>query len=192
MVDHDDDIDDTEANCLVPDPFITALELCRISSSPKTIAAALKKLRKLGRDIDAAEQKLAALTAQAEQKQTEFAARVAALDEREAAIIERETAFESSVQEAHDHLRGFHDNIAEADRHIRYRILSSADLLHGYNERLQDLPTWQQIKQMVPGLPDDVPAAPSAEVITSEVTSDWAGNVFVPGSSLTRTVRGAA
>ena len=58
----DDDTDDTEA--IYPDPFITALELCRIASSPKTIATALKRLRRIGRDIDAAEQKLAAVTAQ--------------------------------------------------------------------------------------------------------------------------------
>jgi hypothetical protein len=55
------DYDDDDSEAIYPDPFVTALELCRIASSPKTIATALKKLRKLGRDIDAAEQKLSRL-----------------------------------------------------------------------------------------------------------------------------------
>ena len=77
MADDDtiDDIDDTAADYSVPDPILIALELCRIASSPKTTATAIKRLRRLGRDIDAAEQKLAAVTAKVEQKQTELAAR---------------------------------------------------------------------------------------------------------------------
>jgi hypothetical protein len=190
-IDQDDDsIDDTEANCLMPDPFVTALELCRIASSPKTIATALKKLRRLGRDIDAAEQKLAALTAQSEQTEAALVEREAELAARSAEIERRKTEFENLRREAHEHLRGFYDSLAQEDRRIRYRILSSANLLHGYNARLQDLPDWPAIRQMVPDLAADLPA-PSAEVISENVREDWSGNIFSP-STLTRTVRGAA
>jgi hypothetical protein len=66
-------------------------------------------------------------------------------------------------------------------------------MLHGFNEQLQDLPSWQQIKQMVPGLPDDLPAASPAEIISQEnVREDWSGNVFVPGSTVTRTINKVA
>jgi hypothetical protein len=64
----DDEIDDsadTAADYSAPDPVLLALELCRIASSPKTTATAIKRLRRLGRDIDAAEQKLAAVQAEA-------------------------------------------------------------------------------------------------------------------------------
>jgi hypothetical protein len=69
-IDHDDDDIDTaadadaEANYL-PDPFSLALELCRIAAKPATYAAAVKKLRKVGRDILVAEKKLAAVQAEA-------------------------------------------------------------------------------------------------------------------------------
>jgi hypothetical protein len=69
--------------------------------------------------------------------------------------------------------------------------MASADLLHGFNAQLQSLPSWQQIKQMVPDLPADLPAAPVAEIISENVREDWSGNIFSP-STLTRTVRGAA
>jgi len=185
-----DDDTDTAANHSVADPFTVALALCQIAANAKTIEPALKRLRKLGRDIEKAEQKLAAVTAQAEQTNAELAARAAAIDERDRELDTRAAEFEASVREAQATLRASHDNLSEVDRRIRFRILSSADLLRGFNEQLQDLPTWQQIKQMVPGLPADPLAAAGAETVFQEtVTTDWAGgNVFVPGSTLTRTI----
>jgi hypothetical protein len=148
----------TAANHSMPDPFALAISLCQIAANAKTIEPAVKRLRKLGHDIEKAQQKLAAITAQAEQKQAALDARVAALDERDRALDARATEFESSLQEARDNLRGYYDRIAEADRHLRYRILSHADLLHGYNAQLQDLPSWDVLKRLVVGLPDDPPA----------------------------------
>jgi septal ring factor EnvC (AmiA/AmiB activator) len=191
----DDDTDDTAAvnHSAMPDPFVLAIGLCQIAANAKSIEPALKRLRKLGRDIAKAEQKLAAVTAQAEQTNAELAARAAAIDERDRALDAREAAFEASVHEAHAALRASHDNLGGVDRRLRYRIASSADMLHGFNEQLQDLPSWQQIKQMVPGLPDDLPAAPAAEIISQEnVREDWSGNVFVPGSTVTRTINKVA
>jgi hypothetical protein len=197
--------DDTAAanHSSVPDPFALAIGLCQVAANAKTIEPALKRLRKLGRDIEKAEQKLAAVTAQAEQKQTELAARAAAIDEREHAITQREDEFESSIKSAHAELRQAHDSLADTDRRIRYRILSSADLLAGFNERLQDLPTWPQIKQMVPGLPDDPPlerdvaSHPRIDALSdtfSDPSADRHGNAFL--GELTRDVshhkRGAA
>jgi hypothetical protein len=63
-------------------------------------------------------------------------------------------------------------------------------LLHGFNERLQDLPDWPVIKQMIPGLPADLPA-PTAEVVSENVREDWTGHIFTPGSSLTRSINKA-
>ena len=174
-----------------PDRFGDALALCRIANN-KTVATALKKLRRVNRQIADAEAKVIAVSDQAEQMQAALAEREAQAAEREAEIERRESSFEVSLAEARDHLRAYYDSLADTDRRIRYRILSSADLLHGFNERLQDLPSWQQIKQLVPNLPDDLPAAPPVEVVSENVREDWAGSVFTPGSSLTRTVRGAA
>jgi hypothetical protein len=194
MADTDDidETDDTDVNYSMPDPFVTALELCRIASSPKTIATALRKLRKLGHDIDAAEAKLAAVQAEAAAIVAKMESDVAVLDERERALDARATEFETSLQEARDNLHEYYNNIAEADRHIRHRILSHAGLLGGYNPQLQDLPSWPQIRRLVVGLPDDLPAAPPAELVSQEVREDWTGNVFMPDTTLTRTIRGAA
>ena len=159
MADTDDidETDDTDVNYSMPDPFVTALELCRIASSPKTIATALRKLRKLGHDIDAAEAKLAAVQAEAAAIVAKMESDVAVLDERERALDARATEFETSLQEARDNLHEYYNNIAEADRHIRHRILSHAGLLGGYNPQLQDLPSWQVLRTMVAGLPPDPP-----------------------------------
>jgi hypothetical protein len=202
-MDHDADTDGTAADYSIPDPILIALELCRIASSPKTTATAIKRLRRLGRDIDAAEQKLAALTAQAEQKQAALDARAAAIDERARGLDARATEFESSLQEARDNLAGYYNSIAEADRHIRYRILSHADLLGGYNPALQDLPSWDVLKRLVVGLPDDPPpiesdvaSHPRIDALSdtfSDPHADRHGNTFL--GTLSRDVshrRGAA
>jgi hypothetical protein len=154
----DDNTDDTKTNhSTMPDPFALAIGLCQIAANAKAIEPALKRLRKLGRDIAKAEQKLAAVIAQAEQTKAELAARAAAIDERERAITRREDEFAASLQEARDNLAGYYRQVEEADRHIRYRILSHADLLGGYNPQLQDLPSWDVLKRLVVGLPDDPP-----------------------------------
>jgi len=195
-IDDDDNIDDTAADtedfsAPAADPVLIAIEWCRIAKN-KTLEAAIRKLAKLKRQYADTQAKLAAVQAQAAELEAALAARAAALDEAQRVLDARTVEFEASLAEAHATLRAYYDQLADTDQRIRCRILSSANLLHGFNERLQDLPTWQQIKQLVPNLPDDLPATPPAKVITAEVSEDWSGNVFVPGSSLTRTVRGAS
>jgi hypothetical protein len=193
-IDQDDDdtntIDADHGDGPEFDPFATAIALCEIAQRAKPIAAALKKLRKLGCDIAAAEQKLSQLRAEAAAIAAKAESDASAIAEQSRVLDERTAEFEASVAEAHATLRASHDHIADMDRRIRYRILASADLLHGFNERLQDLPDWRAIKQMIPGLPDDLPA-PAAEIVSQNVREDWSGNIFSP-STLTRTVRGAA
>jgi hypothetical protein len=158
MNDHDDDEQIESLPVPAPaDRFGDALALCRIANN-KTIATALKKLRRVNRQIADAEAKVIAVSDQAEQMQAALAEREAAIDARERAITEREDGLAASLQEARDHLRAYYDSIAEADRHIRYRVLSHAGLLRGYNPELQDLPTWDQLKRLVVGLPDDPPS----------------------------------
>jgi hypothetical protein len=183
------------------DPFSAALVLIDLAQNPKATKVALKQLVKLDKDIGAAEAKLAAVTAQTEQQQAALDARAAELDAREAAITKREDEFAASIEEARDHLRRYHDSIAEEDRRIRYRILSSADLLHGFNSRLQDLPDWPAIKQLVPDLPADPPAIerdvsyPRIDVFSdtsNDPHGDRHGNVFLGTLSRDVSHKGAA
>jgi hypothetical protein len=173
--------DDEETESLpapaLPDRFGDALALCRIANN-KTVATQLKKLRRVNRQIADAEARVIAVQDQAEQFQAALDARAAAADERERAITQREDEFAASLQEARDNLRGYYDSIAEADRHIRYRILSSADLLHGYNAQLQDLPSWDVLKRLVVGLPDDPP--PLERDVVSQVRIDPSDTFFDP------------
>ena len=157
MSDYDDD-EDTESlpAPALPDRFGDALALCRIANN-KTIATALKRLRRVNRQIADAKAKVIAVSDQAEQMQAVLAQREAVCEARATALDEREAAFEVSLREARDHLRAYYDSIAEADRHVRYRVLSHAGLLSGYNPELQDLPTWDQLKRLIVGLPDDPP-----------------------------------
>jgi hypothetical protein len=199
MVDHDDDNIDTDTAGTdhghpppPADPVLIALQLCALANN-KTVATAIKKLRRLDRQFADTQAKAAALAALAEQRNAALVQREAALDAREAAITEREDVFAASLNEARDNLRVYYNNIAEADRHIRFRVMSHAGLLGGFNPQLQDLPTWEQLRRLVVGLPEDLPAAPPTEVIRQEnAREDWTGNVFVPGSTLTRSISKAA
>jgi hypothetical protein len=154
----DDNTDATAAaNHSMPDPFVLAISLCQIATSAKTIEPALKRLRKLGHDIEKAEQKLAAVTAATEQTNAALAQRAAAADERDRALDARATAFEGELQSARDELHNYYRHVQEEDKRLRYRIMSSADLLSGYNPTLQDLPSWDVLRRLVVGLPDDPP-----------------------------------
>jgi hypothetical protein len=206
MDDPDDEADGAAGNgngyaAPAVDPFSAALVLIDLALNPKATKVALKKLVQLDKDIGIAEQKLAAVTAQVEQKHAALTERGAELDRREAAITERETEFEASLHEARDNLRGYYNGIAEADRHLRYRILAHADLLHGYNSRLQDLPDWPAIRRLVVGLPDDPPplerdvSHPRIDVFSdtsNDPHADRHGNVFLGSLSRDVSHKGAA
>jgi hypothetical protein len=170
------------------DLFGAAIALCQVAQRAKTVEAALKRLRKIGRDTLVAERKLAAVEARAADTAAALAEREAELAAREAAITKRADEHAAAIEEARDHLRAYYDRIADMDRRIRYRIMASADLLHGFNERLQELPDWPAIKQMIPGLPPDLPAAPAPEAVARETREDWTGHTFIAGSTLTRSV----
>src|SRR6516225_5952650 len=116
MNDHDDDEQIESLPVPAPaDRFGDALALCRIANN-KTIATALKKLRRVNRQIADAEAKVIAVSDQAEQMQAVLAQREAVCEARATALDEREAAFEVSLREARDHLRAYYDSIAEADR----------------------------------------------------------------------------
>jgi hypothetical protein len=186
-----DDEDDGEVgnghSPSVADPVLIAFTLIDLALNPKAAKAGLKQLVKLDKDIGVAEQKLAAVTAQTEQKQAMLAERSAALDARERALDERESALAVSAQDVRDELRQHHNRVEQAYRQLVHRIMSTAGILGEWNWDLQSPPSWEQLQRRIANLPPDLPA-PASEAVTREVTQDWAGNVFVPGSSLTRTV----
>jgi hypothetical protein len=161
MVDHDDDTDEHDGSdhgysAPAADPVLVALQLCAVANN-KTTAAAIRKLAKLDRQYADIQAKIAALAAQAEQTNVALAQREAAIDERERALDARATEFESSLQEARDELHNYYRHVEEEDKRLRYRIMSYAGLLGGYNPQLQDLPSWNVLKRLVVSLPDDPP-----------------------------------
>jgi hypothetical protein len=183
MNDHDDIADehggDDQGNGiasfleLLAEAIIAARDL---ALSAKIKPAEIKKRAKFERGFVDIQAKCAALTAHAEETKATLDERAAELDRREAANERRETEFAASIEEARDHLRGFYDHIAEADRHLRYRVLSHANLLHGYNAQLQDLPDWPAIRRQVVGLPDDPP--PIEREIASSPRIDGLSDIF--------------
>jgi hypothetical protein len=206
-IDQDDDHDDGNGNGHdhappAADPVLIAFTLIDLALNPKAAKAGLKQLVKLDKDIAIAEEKFVNLQSQAAAIETALTARAAAIDAREAAITKREDEFTAAIEEARDHLRGFYNSIAEADRHLRYRILSHADLLHGYNSQLQDLPDWQQIKNLVPNLPADLPpferepaSHPRIDSLSdtfSDPNADRHGNIFLGTLSRDVSHKGAA
>jgi hypothetical protein len=188
-LDHDDE---TEAHYSMPDPFVLAIELCRIASSPKTIATALKRLRKLGRDIDAAEQKLSRLQAEAagiaEAAQTEVKAiheaaaqRLEAagtaeqeLAQREQKIARLESAWRNLGEPA-DVMSGF--------RSPEYSPLQKARMAHGQQPG-------RDPDRLLFSEPDAEPDQAIDAYIRRDVgdeRSDAQGNAFA-ASTLTRSI----
>jgi hypothetical protein len=196
----EEDAEDFSAPALM-DPVAAAIALrdvvAAFSNAYKLVTTDKAKAAQL-RAVDKLDRRAAKAVAVRDEARAEAAAIVAkierdtnALAERERALDARDAAFASSLQEARDHLRAYYDSLADMDRRIRYRILSHAGLLHGFNERLQDLPDWPAIERMVPGLSPDLPAAPAAEVISENVREDWSGNVFAAGATVTRSINKA-
>jgi hypothetical protein len=189
--DTDEHDDDHNHDAPIADPVLIALQLCQLAANPKTIAAAVKKLRRLDRQYADTEAKLAALTAQAAAIETALTARAAELDRRQAEIERREAAFESQAGDVRDELREHHNRLEQTHRQLVHRLMSTAGITGNWNFDLQDPPTWQQLRRMIADLPDDLPA-PAAEVVSENVRHDWAGSEFIANTTLTRTVRGAA
>jgi hypothetical protein len=174
----DDDI-------ITTDRFADAIALCQIAKN-KTVAAQLKKLRRVNRQIADAEAKVIAVQDQAEQMQAALAARETALDERERALDDRETAFARELTDVRDELHEFHAHLEQTHRQLVHRIMSCAGITGNWNPNLQSPPTWEQLRKMVANLPEDLPAASPAEVISENVTQDWTGHTFLP--NLTRSI----
>ena len=171
--------------------LMIAVTWCRVANN-KTLERAIKKLDKLDRRYADGQAQLAAVTAAMEQKHAELAEREAAIAVREVALEERETAFESQAGDVRDELREHHAQLEQTHRQLVHRIMSTAGITGNWNFDLQAPPTWQQLRRMIADLPDD-PPAPSTEVSSQEtVRHDWAGSEFIPDTTLTRTVRGAA
>jgi hypothetical protein len=193
----DDTNDDTTTNHSMPDPFVLAIELCRIAVNAKAIEPALKRLRKLGHDIEKAERKLAAVQAQAEQTNVELAAREAAIDERERALDARAAEIESSLTDARDDLAQREQNITRLESTWR-NLGEPQDVMSGFRspefsplQKARMAHGRQPGKDLDPLLssePDGVPAAAIDALIRRDVgdeRSDAQGNVFAP-STLTR------
>jgi hypothetical protein len=188
-IDDDTDIDGNHGNDYSPavdeiDLFGAAIALCQVAQRAKTVEAALKRLRKVGRDILVAEKRLAVIEGQAAEMQTALTARAAALAAGERALTERTDAFEASCKDVRDELREYHNHLEQMHRALAHRLLSLNGI--SWNEDLQAPPSWQQLRQMIADLPPDPPAL-APEVVTQEVTTDWTGNHSFIGT-LTRSV----
>jgi hypothetical protein len=180
--------DDTDHGYSAPaaDPVLIALQLCALANN-KTVAAAIRKLAKLDRQFADTQVKVAALAAQAEQINAELDARATAIDERARALDAREAAFASQAADVRDELREHHADLEQTHRQLIHRIMSTAGILGEWNWNLQSPPTWEQ-RRMVADLPADLPAASPTEVMQENVSQDWTGHTFVPGSTLTRSI----
>jgi hypothetical protein len=193
--DHDDDHDEA----IYPDPFVTALELCRITSSPKTMATALKKLRKLGRDIDAAEQKLSRLQSEAAGIVDAAQAEVKAIHEAAAQRLEAAATAEDELVLREQKIarlepawRGLGEpqDVLSGLRSPEFSPLQKARMAHGQSPG-------KDPDRLFFSEPDAVPAAQIDALIRRDVgdeRSDAQGNAFAP-STLTRSTehkRGAA
>jgi hypothetical protein len=137
------------------DLFGAAIALCQVAQRAKTVEAALKRLRKIGRDTLAAEQKLAAIEARAADTATALAEREAAIAARELAFDERQAAFETSCKDVRDEFREYHGHLDDLHRLLVHRVAATAGIM--WNETLQEPPSWQQLRQRIPDLPSDPP-----------------------------------
>jgi hypothetical protein len=184
----DDDNIDAGDEATMPDPFSLAIELCRIAAKPATYAAAVKKLRKLGRDIETAERKLSKVQADAAVIAAKAESDASVIAEQSRALDAREAAFASQAADVRDELREHHNHLEQVHRRLAHRLMATVGILGEWNWDLQSPPTWQQLRQMIADLPADLPAVLPTEVTQDTVAQDWTGHTFVPGSTLTRSI----
>jgi hypothetical protein len=188
----DNDIDDEQIENLpapAADPVLIAFRLIDLALNPKAAKAGLKQLVKLNKDIGLAEEKFVSLQSQAAAIENALTVRAAELDAQARSLDARVAAFESQAADVRDELREHHNRIEQAHRQLVHRIMATTGITGNWNFDLQGVPSWEQLRRQIADLPADLPA-PAAEVVTREVMSDWVGHTFVPGSSLTRTIRG--
>ena len=128
--------------------FDTVLALVTLLASPEATKAKLVELREAIAAADTHK-------AEAEAAHVELAARVAELDERKAELDRRETeivdqrirlqvraaAFDEQVKS----LTTRADGLRRLDEVLRRRVMQHHNQMAFFNEKLQDLPTWEQI-----------------------------------------------
>jgi hypothetical protein len=172
------------------DPVLIAVTWCRVANN-KTLERAIKKLDRLNRQYADIQAKCAALTAHAEQTKAALDVRAAELDAQQAANIRHEDEFQSSIEDAHNALRQYHNYLEQMHRALAHRLLSLNGI--AWNEDLQSPPSWTQLQQMLPSLPDDVPpperevAVPRIDALSdtfSDPSGDRHGHAFL--GTLTR------
>jgi hypothetical protein len=176
------------------DRYGDTLTLLAAVTNPKAARKQVLARRRWERDQAAAEQRLAAVIAQAEQINAKLDARAAELDARDRASDEREAAFERQAAAVRDEQREYGNHLEQVHRRLAHRLMATVGILGEWNWNLQSPPSWAQLRQMIAGLPEDLPAAapePAMRIdafsdVCSDPGADRHGNAFL--GSLNRDV----
>jgi hypothetical protein len=162
--------------------FDDVLSLIRLVTDMKTYG---KRLENLQAEIAKADARIEA----AEGAEAKLALRVAELDRREAKIadLEVETAARSArVDDKQNRLHEiFADIKTQGDRFKREK-LRYAGVLEHFNERLQDLPDWTALAQLVLGQPDPHMSGDHQALRTASDDGIEVPENLIEGSTLTR------
>jgi hypothetical protein len=198
MTDDDTDTDDTEDYSTVADPVLIALELCKLANN-KTVATAIKKLRRLDRQFAEAQAKLAAIEGQAAELVARAERDVAAIRDDAARRLEAAATAEGELEQREQRIARLENawrNLGEPQdvlsglRSPEFSPLQKARMAHGR-------PPGKDLDPLFFSEPDAAPSAAIDALIRRDVGdehSDHLGNSFA-ASTLTRSVehkRGAA
>jgi hypothetical protein len=198
MTDDDTDTDDTEDYSTTADPVLVALELCRIASNPKTIASAVKRLRRLDRQYADAETKLVAIEVQARELVARAERDVAAIRDDAQRRLEAAAAAEQELEQREQKIARLENawrfigepaDVMSGFRAAEYSPLQKARMAHGH-------PAGKDVDLL--GLSQRAEPTVAIDALikrdVGDERSDHLGNAFAP-SSLTRSTehkRGAA
>jgi hypothetical protein len=187
MSDHDDH------HSLIPPAsgFTDAMTLLAIAADPKSaekrlnaIRSEIAKFAEAKAEVEAAQAALASAKAEQEaelgkreQELNEYAER---LREREYAVVRsRET-----VLDAVDHMRTL-------DKQMKRAVMSYAGILDSFNERLQDLPSWEALNRDMlgsdPHFDGDEPVRVAQETETEPVPNTPEGGTLMRSVPRSRT-----
>jgi predicted nuclease with TOPRIM domain len=151
-----------------PETVGHALALIRLASDPQACQARLDQL--MAAAVKANETRVAAERAVTAMNNRE-AEVTAALDEREAAIAALEARWQARVADLDDRprqLRVLYSEIERMDETLRRRVMAHNHLRPFFDERMQSLPSWDELEAELAARRDDPIDDPNSEAMNLE------------------------
>lgn len=144
----------TPAAAAAPDPFAMLADLLALVTDAKGCGVRLRDLQAKTAALTKAAAEAAVARAALAEREAELTARAAEIGQRAAERESRILVMLRDVEHSRSAFRDHADKIRQLDEQMRRRVAHYGGLLEQFNDKLQDLPSWDQIDAAY-GIRDD-------------------------------------